>query len=217
VTSRGRGDDSDDTVVVDTVNPGSAISVGGAAPAVTARGTREQSPLARAPAVTARGTREQLPLTREPAVTARGTGEQLPLARDPGPARGTRDLVRERDSVRVLRMWPHSMAMLDERDARAKLVREHGEQRTDERIALARLALEMYREIDDVQADAHDAHRDQPTSAKCGDPACEARTAALRGALIEACLMVQRVSTLASSVDSETLARVRELLRLIER
>jgi hypothetical protein len=152
-------------------------------------------------------------------------------------ASGTRELDRERDPVEVLRMWPHSPGArgdqsrpglvgtppmgLDTRgdpDARAEHTAPLGAargspvpRRVDDKIALAHLALDLYRELEA----AHGAHATRPESVVCSNQACESRIDALRAGLIEACLLVQRVVMMpgaAGDVD----AQVSDLLDLID-
>jgi hypothetical protein len=127
------------------------------------------------------------PVTPVAPVLARGTREQLPLMTASG----------ERDSVEILRRWPHSLAPAVEPAPSV----------IDDRIVLARLALELYREIDQMP----DSH------GPCTDPRCAARISSLSGALIEACLLTQRILMMPETSRPEVDARMRELIALLER
>ena len=82
---------------------------------------------------------------------------------------------------------------------------------------LAHLALDLYREIDDLQEDACGAPPAQSAAAiACSNQGCEARLNVLRGALVEACLLIQRGVMLTPGAKDEVEQRVRELLKLIE-
>ncbi len=150
----------------------------------------------------------------EPGVRAKGTREQVRLTRDPDPMiarpHGTRDL--ERDPVEVLRMWPHSPTTVEQPRTvnRATLPAvSHG---LDEKIVLAHLALDLYRELEEAQAVTSGRLPVQraPVVA-CEDARCWSRTNALRGALIEACLLVQRVALMPPTASGK--ADVEDCLR----
>ena len=140
-------------------------------------------------------------------------------------SRGTREYACERDPAEVLRMWPHSTGVPEYCAASGtpppspapctpapapKLC-------PNDKIVLAHLALDLYREIDDLQGDACGAHPAQSAPAiACSNQGCEARINVLRGALVEACLLVQRVVMLTPEAKGEVEQRVRALLKLIE-
>ena len=185
-------DDSDDKVVVDTVQ----LEVASPLPAQWTMDRRDDPP-----PVIGRGTRDQ------------------PFAREPAAARlGARVL----DPVAVLRMWPHSVRARDDMSGvplpvaasnSLPLAAEPARSATPDKIVLAHLALDLFREL---EADDHSAHA-AAGAAPCPNRACEARIAALRGGLVEARLLVQRVVMMMPSTDGTVEARVRELLELIER
>lgn len=195
------GDDSDDKAMADPVE----LEIAGE--------PRSHRPtLARfdeAQGVVARGTRER-PLTPDP-----GVAEVVAEVR----LRRTREFDCERDPAEVLRMWPHSSSALDEQAAptAAESPVPASKDRVENKIVLAHLALDLYREIEDLQLEASGT---QPTQARaaatCHDQGCQARIDTLRGALIEACLLVQRIAMMTPAVKDEVEGRVRELLQLIE-
>ena len=156
----------------------------------------------------AKGTRSQASVTGDPAAVAVRSRRA-----------GERD--HERDPAEVLRMWPHSIGMLTDRLVPAEVPppAPAGRRRTEDKIALGHLALELYRETEAPPA-AHGAPPVQHDAAiTCTNPACEAQINALRGALVEACLLVQRVVRMTpdAKVEVEVEGRVRELLELIKR
>jgi hypothetical protein len=185
-------DDSDDKVVVDTVKLEAASPL----PAQWTMDRRDDPP-----PVIGRGTRDQ------------------PFARDPPAARlGARVL----DPVAVLRMWPHSVRARDDMSGvplpvaasnSTPLAAAPVRSTTQDKIVLAHLALDLFREL---EADAHSAHA-APGTAPCTNQACEARIAALRGGLVEARLLVQRVVMMMPLADGAVEDHVRELLELIGR
>ncbi|MEO7735281.1 MAG: hypothetical protein ABIY55_30290 [Kofleriaceae bacterium] len=155
---------------------------------------------------------------------AKGTREQVRISRDPDPlivrAHGTRDL--ERDPIEVLRMWPHSAdAVEDPRTvSRATLPAPSVRHRLDDKIVLAHLALDLYRELAEVQADTRGTlPASRVPAVACQDARCQARTNALSGALIEACLLVQRVALMAptASGKADVAECLRGLVALIDR
>jgi hypothetical protein len=90
----------------------------------------------------------------------------------------------------------------------------------DDKIRLAHLALDLYHELEATAGHACGARPTaggEPASA-CGDRRCQARANALRGALVEACLLVQRVAMLSPELtrQDDVIARVRDLLAMIE-
>jgi hypothetical protein len=147
-------------------------------------------------------------------MAGRGTREQRPLARalEPVAARGTRDLAR--DPVEVLRRWPHSPGIVEDSVAPAPPEAPCGKHLSNDKIVLARLALDLYREIEELPTANSSS---QLVLGACSDPTCETRINALRGAVIEACLLVQRVVMMTPATNVEIDERVRELLALIER
>jgi hypothetical protein len=150
-----------------------------------------------------------------PPAIGRGTRDQPAFPRDPPAARlGARVL----DPVAVLRMWPHSVRSRDDMSVVPQPVTPSSStplavlparSAIQDKIVLAHLALDLFREL---EADAHGA----PGSAPCPNQACEARIAALRGGLIEACLLVQRVVMMMPLSDGTVEDHVRELLALIK-
>jgi len=154
--------------------------------------------------VRARGTRERPLTTPAPDELDELVEEQLPQARP----RRTREIECARDPAEVLRMWPHSSSVPDDRLAPAPAVpaAPGGKHRADDKIALAHLALDLYREIEGLS----------PAPATCNNQGCEARIHTLRGALIEACLLVQRAVMMTATGKAEIEERVRALLALVE-
>jgi hypothetical protein len=130
--------------------------------------------------------------------------EQLPQARP----RRTREIECARDPAEVLRMWPHSSSVDDDCPAPAHTApaAPAGKHRAEDKIALAHLALDLYREIEGLS----------PAPTTCHDQRCQARIHTLRGALIEACLLVQRAAMMTPLGKAELEGRVRELLALVE-
>lgn len=181
--------DPDDKVVVDTAE----LEVASRSSSHHARGEDGGG------IVRAKGTREQV--TMGPAATGtvrtRRIGE---LARDP---------------AEVLRAWPHSMAAREARAAaRVAGGTSPAKQRVEDKVTLAHLALDLYREVEQIQAGSRHAHGAHP--AACTNHGCEVRIDALRGALVEAVLLVQRVAM--SPTDRTDIEdRIQELLELLER
>ena len=186
-------DDSDDKVVVDTVELEAAVPL-----------------------------RTQWTMDRRddpPPAIGRGTRDQPQFPRDPPAARlGARVL----DPVAVLRMWPHSVRARDDMSGVPQPVTASSSTplalapvrtATEDKIVLAHLALDLFREL---EADDHSAHA-PPGAPPCTNQACEARIAALRGGLVEACLLVQRVVMMMPATNGAMEDQVRELLERIER
>lgn len=147
---------------------------------------------------------------------------------DPPPRsrpRSTRDFDHSRDPAEVFRMWPHSLRGADDPAApvapaapaasssvRAIAPAPVVPRRIEDKVELAHLALELYRELEaDVQG-AHVVH-----TGACSNQACEARVNALRGGLVEACLLVQRVAMLTPVAKGTLEDHVRDLLTLLAR
>jgi hypothetical protein len=179
-------EDLDDTVVIEPaeLRP------------VTAFGAR-RDPLAALPPI--------------PAIPARVEDRRTPRA---ALARGTRETTvptfeLERDPVAVLKMWPATARPPEPAPPPVPLVRR----RVDDKVALAHLALDLYRELG--QLDAAHGHGNG-AAAGCGNQACEARISALRGGLVEACLLVQRVVMMPGAIAGVE-DDVRELLALVDR
>jgi hypothetical protein len=153
-------------------------------------------------------------------VRARGTAERIapgapaPPA-PPAPTAPVDDapdtgLGLERDPIEVLRMWPHSGSFEDPASAGAGNEPADGE--TDD----ADLSIPQERTRDWVPA-RRTAGTPPHVPAACDGKSCEATIDALRTALNEACLLVQRVVLMPSMSTSEIDERLRELLRTIER
>jgi hypothetical protein len=206
------GGNSEDKVVVDPAGPEATGPSRALAPAlrdddrkgVRARGTREQ-PVSCPP---------EAPVARRRDLRELGRAAAAPVAG----SRGIREL--DRDPVEVLRMWPHSTGLEGHVAAtRARLPGPSAQRRFEDKIGLAHLALDLYRELDDIQATGRDAGSVQrAVPATCDDRRCDARTHALRGALVEACLLVQRAVMMTPSPMAvvEIEDRLRELLELID-
>jgi len=186
-------DDSDDKVVVDTVE----LEADGP---LRARWTMDRR-------------------DEPPPVIGRGTRDQPPFPRDPPAARlGARVL----DPVAVLRMWPHSARARDDMSgvpqpvtasSSTPLAVAPARSPAQDKVVLAQLALDLFREL---EADDHGAHAPS-ASEPCANQACEARIAALRGGLVEACLLVKRVVMMMPVTNGTVEDHVRELLERIER
>jgi hypothetical protein len=167
--------------------------------------------------IRARGTRQQFPVLRPLGIVATGTGtiaaQSAPPPVPPAPAP-------VRDPIAVLRTYP--VSTLDREDPtatpRQALRAPSPGAHLDDKIRLAHLALELYSELESTgHACGAPLTASEPTRA-CGDRRCQARTNALRGALVEACLLVQRVALLSPELDrqGDVVARLRELLSVIE-
>jgi hypothetical protein len=154
----------------------------------------------------AKGTRSQASVTGDPAAVAMRS-------------RRAGELDHQRDPAEVLRMWPHSIGVLADRLVPAEVPppAPAGRRRPEDKIALAHLALELYRETEAPLAARGAPPVQRDAAVTCTNPACEARINALRGALVEACLLVQRVVRMTPEVEVEVEGRVRELLELIKR
>jgi len=170
----------------------------------------------------------------EPAFSlGRGTRDQPPVPRESPRPRlyGARGL----DPVEVLRMWPHSLGTRDDLPPPAAppspatpaspavpvalvapvrgtvpLPVSSARRPTADKLELAHLALDLSHELAADKA----AHAD---ASACSNPACAARSAAQRGRLVEACLLVQRVVMMMPVANREVEDHVRQLLALIER
>jgi hypothetical protein len=150
-------------------------------------------------------------------VRARGTREQLPVAPGGAPA-VTRTRSRElaRDPAEVLRAWPVSMGQEGRKPPqRAPTTPPPGTPRVEDKITLAHLALDLFREVEQIQVASRRAGPETEPAA-CTSPACDARVKALRGALIEACLLVQRVAMSPAPDRADLEDRIRELLALLD-
>jgi hypothetical protein len=173
-----------------------------------------------------------------------GTCEQPPLAREANASDASaqrsgegREQGRGRDPAEVLRMWPCSMGILEDHTAVARAAspmasdKRHG----DDKLGLAHFALDLYREIEDFQPAASDAHLarlvhpahpvdpaqpvqplQRDVTAVCDNPNCEVRINRLRSALVEACLLAQRMVMMTPATNGEVEGRIRELLELID-
>jgi hypothetical protein len=195
------GSDPEDKVVVDPVEP-VEMELSDRSGSRLAKGFADASGV-----VLARGTREQLPVAPTPVASTRARGAER--------AQAARDL--ERDPIEVLRAWPHSMTGREVRTAALHAASEAaGKPRVDDKIRLAHLALDLYREVELIQASSRRAASAQPEATVCTNRGCDVRIDALRGALIEACLLVQRVAMTTPTARSEIEDRIRELLALLE-
>ncbi|HET9625658.1 MAG TPA: hypothetical protein VFP84_30040 [Kofleriaceae bacterium] len=165
----------------------------------------------------ARGTRQQLPLSRELARSAEPPAEPSPPAGTSPPS----EVPPVRDPISVLRTWPVSTLDRDDASAlpRQTLRAPSPGPHFDDKIRLAHLALDLYRELEASAGRASSARPagGEPASA-CADRRCQARDHVLRGALVEACLLVQRVALMSPELgrQDEVIARVRDLLAMIE-
>ena len=215
----GDTDDSDDKIVVETLDfDGPAQPFGGEAVVpqadepIRAKGTRQQAPLVRPPdtALTSvpRSTRDVGERTR---AAPRTTERALSHTREP-----TR-IPTVRDPIEVLKMWPVSSeprADTSSARQRATLRAPSPGPQLDEKIKLAHLALDLYRELE-IERGGPPLHRGHPGD--CADPSCQARANALRGALVEACLLVQRIAlTVPGAQRDEVDDRLRDLLALMD-
>lgn len=139
-------------------------------------------------------------------------------------ARGTREQVvahpaaAARDPVAVLRAWPHSTGRSAEPAPRTAGAPPSTGRRVQNKIVLAHLALDLYQEIDQLQAIVQRADDVSPCDAEaaaCSDPRCVAQIDVLRGALVEACLLVQRVAMMAPAERLDIEDRIHELLAVL--
>lgn len=153
---------------------------------------------------------------------ARGTRDHLPCPQPAAEGHSSRSgpHAPERDPVAVLRAWPHSTGPHGDVPPRARTATPPPptQRRIDDKIVLAHLALDLYREIDQIQGAVHRAPStasSAPAPEPCSDPRCTMQAHVLRGALVEACLLVQRVamSTPDDRLDIED--RIYELLELL--
>jgi hypothetical protein len=153
-------------------------------------------------------------------VRAKGTREQLTLP--PRPAELVAPARAPRDPAEVLRAWPHSMIG---RDARTTALRPASpvrpmaaaRPRVEDKVTLAHLALDLYREVEQIEAGSRRASS-EPDAGLCTNRGCDVRINALRGALIEACLLVQRavLMTPSAAASAEIEDRIHQLLDLLE-
>jgi hypothetical protein len=154
---------------------------------------------------------------------ARGTRARVQVPRGAASAernQGLREL--ERDPVAVLRAWPHSTAGCGEPGERNRAAPppSRAQRRVEDKIVLAHLALDLFREIDqlqDILQHQHGADASEPEPAACTDPSCAARSDVLRAALVEACLLVQRVAMRAPAECVDIEDRIHELLQILQR
>jgi hypothetical protein len=165
--------------------------------------------------VRARGTRQNFPPLRPPMITASGTGTIQAQSPPPDPScESIREPARPPvlDPVAVLRSYP--VSTLDRQDATAQprqtLRAPSPGPHLDDKIRLAHLALDLYRELE-APAGHGAAH-------VCEDRRCHGRMHALRGALVEACLLVQRVAMMSPELTrhDEVVDRLRDLLAAID-
>jgi hypothetical protein len=246
-TMNSRRDEHHDKVVIDPAEleptgPTSSRAVHGELMVQLARGTREQVV---APAPADEVTQRQMP--RIPAPTAEVTERQLPimerpLPRIPAPAAKVMELPRipeprgreqrddrrargtlERDPIAVLRAYPHSTGSTAG-SAATPPPREVAAppsprgRRIQDKIVLAHLELDLFQELDQLQAivqRAHDGSSCDPDTETCSDPRCAATVDVLRGALVEACLLVQRVAMMRPDESLDIEDRIHELLELL--
>ena len=124
-----------------------------------------------------------------------------------------------RDPVAVLRAWPHSTGTAAEpAPLPAGTLPSARRRRVQDKIALAHLALDLYQELDQLQAivqHADDVCPSDTEAASCSDPRCAATTDMLRGALVEACLLVQRVAMTPPADRQDIEDRIHELLAVL--
>lgn len=160
--------------------------------------------------VRARGTRQNLPL-RPPGIVATGTGTiaaQAPPVDELAPPP-------VRDPIAVLRAYPVSLERQEaSAQPRQTLRAPSPGPHLDDKIRLAHLALDLFRELEASGGHACGGH--EPAAA-CGDMRCQARADALRGALVEACLLVQRIAMMSPELTrhDDVVARLRDLLAAI--
>jgi hypothetical protein len=125
----------------------------------------------------------------------------------------------ERDPVAVFRAWPHSTGGTAAPPPRTLEARPSPRgRRIQDKIVLAHLALDLFQEIDQMQAivqRAHDGSSCDPDSGTCADPRCAATIDVLRGALVEACLLVQRVAMMPPDERLDIEDRIHDLLELL--
>jgi len=147
---------------------------------------------------------------------ARGTRDHVRLGR--GSEGAPRERVPDRDPVAVLRAWPCSLSPRPGPPPERAATPPPPRRVADDKIALAHLALELYREVEDVEAAAARVPAARAIAAPCTDQRCAARIDAIRGALVEACLLVQRaaMTSPASEEAGDIEDRIRELLDYIE-
>lgn len=207
--------DPDETIVVD---PAESIDVVGHLRPHSRGDHRDDA----AGLLIGKGTRDQA------AVVASGpTGRNPPASRSL--AAGSQPIERPRDPAEVLRMWPASVSPAPPRPPRNRRIDERsesggrdpaglaggtratGRRGIDDKVELAHLALELYRELGQIATEECASHE----LSACTNQACEARVNALRGGLVEACLLVQRV-VMMSPTTSGVEADVRELLALLD-
>jgi hypothetical protein len=222
-----RRDEHYDTVVIDPAEleptgPPSPRVVSGELMVPLARGTREQ--------VVARASAPEI-VARAPAVEI--TERQLPRIPEL-PSRGDENVRRERevlerqergalerDPVAVLRAWPHSTGTAAAPPPPSRAVSAPPAprgRRIQDKIVLAHLALDLFQEIDQLQAivqRAHDGSPCDPDTDTCSDPRCAATVDVLRGALVEACLLVQRVAMMPPDERLDIEDRIHDLLELL--
>lgn len=144
---------------------------------------------------------------------AKGTRRQVALVRPPEPAAAP-EPPPLRDPIDVLKMWPVSSEAGETAQHRATLRAPSPGPHLDDKIRLAHLALDLYRELEAGPTGPGAALHRGPTG-DCDDPRCQARTNALRGALVEACLLVQRIALMTADERSAVDDRLRELLSWI--
>jgi hypothetical protein len=173
-----------------------------------------------------RRSREDQDDQRERAPERRSREDQDTL-RERAPERRSRedqDTQRERsalgrDPIAVLRAWPHSTSTVAEPPVRpAGVLPSPRRRRVQDKIMLAHLALDLYQELDQLQAivqHADDVCPSDTEAAPCSDPRCAATTDMLRGALVEACLLVQRVAMTPPEERADIEDRIHELLAVL--
>jgi hypothetical protein len=164
----------------------------------------------------------------EPRAFARGTRDRVhcPNSLPPVPRRSAGPPELERDPVAVLRAWPHSTVRNDPPVARAappspppSLSPSRAQRRVRDKITLAHFALDLFSELDELQAIVQrvdDASDDEADHAGCTDPRCTAKLNVMRGALLEACLLVQRVAMTPPNEPVDIEDRIHELLELLQ-
>jgi hypothetical protein len=198
------------------------------------RGREGQDDRRESPAPEQRGRDGQDDRRESPAPEQRGREDQDDRRERPAPAQRSRESqddrrerptleqrALERDPIAVLRAWPHSTGSTAAPPPPPRALtapQSPSGRRIQDKIVLAHLALDLFQEIDQLQAivqRAHDGSSCDSDSATCSDPKCAATVDVLRGALVEACLLVQRVAMMPQDERLDIEDRIHELLELL--